>query len=154
MPLDAYDLKLLALLQADGKRPQRQLAEAVNLSPSAVNRRIAALEAQGVISATVAVVEPVAVQRPTTIVVQVTLENERIDLLDAVRRRFVECPQVQQVYYVTGDFDFLLILNVRDMAEYEQLTRALFFASGNVKAFKTSVVMQRAKVSLAVPLPD
>ena len=154
MPLDAYDLKLLALLQADGKRPQRQLAEAVNLSPSAVNRRIAALEAQGVISATVAVVEPVAVQRPTTIVVQVTLENERIDLLDAVRRRFVECPQVQQVCYVTGDFDFLLILNVRDMAEYEQLTRALFFASGNVKAFKTSVVMQRAKVSLAVPLPD
>lgn len=153
MPLDTYDLKLLALLQADGKCPQRQLAEAVNLSPSAVNRRIAALEAQGVITATVAVVEPAAVRRSITIVVQVTLESERIDLLDAVRRRLVDCPQVQQVYYVTGDFDFLLILNVRDMAEYEQLTRELFFAGGNVKAFKTCVVMQRAKVSLAVPLP-
>ncbi|EJD1086053.1 Lrp/AsnC ligand binding domain-containing protein, partial [Salmonella enterica] len=63
---------------------------------------------------------------------------------------FVSCPQVQQVYYVTGDFDFLLVLNVRDMAEYEALTRELFFSSGNIKSFKTIVVMQNAKQEMRV----
>jgi DNA-binding Lrp family transcriptional regulator len=59
---------------------------------------------------------------------------------------------VQQCYYVTGDWDFVLVLLVRDMAEYTRLTRDLFFASNNVKRFKTLVVMKRTKVSLEVPL--
>lgn len=152
MPLDAYDIKLLNLLQVNSKLSQRQLSEAISLSASAVNRRIAALEEQGVIMATVALVDPAAVQRPITIVVEVKLENERLDMLDEVKKRFVDCPQVQQVYYVTGDFDFLLIMNVKDMTEYELLTRELFFVAGNIKEFKTHVAMQRAKVSLHIPL--
>ncbi|PZX26755.1 Uncharacterized HTH-type transcriptional regulator y4tD [Cupriavidus phytorum] len=150
MQLDAYDRKLLRLLQDNNKLSQRQLADAVNLSPSAVNRRIAALEAEGVIVANTAVVDPAQVGKMITVLVEVTLENERLDLLDEVRKRFVDCPQVQQVYYVTGDFDFLLVLAVADMTEYERLTRELFFVSGNVKNFKTHVAMQRAKVSLGV----
>ncbi|MCO4863815.1 Lrp/AsnC family transcriptional regulator [Cupriavidus sp. WGlv3] len=152
MQLDAYDRKLLRLLQDNNKLSQRQLADAVNLSPSAVNRRIAALEADGVIIANTAVVDPAQVGKMITVLVEVTLENERLDLLDEVRKRFVECPQVQQVYYVTGDFDFLLVLAVADMTEYERLTRELFFVSGNVKNFKTHVAMQRAKVSLGVAI--
>lgn len=46
----------------------------------------------------------------------------------------------------------MLVMNVRDMSEYERLTRELFFASGNVRQFKTYVAMQRVKVSLRVPL--
>lgn len=152
MLLDNYDIKLLSLLQADSKTSQRQLSEEVNLSPSAVNRRIAALEAAGVIMTTVAVVDPAAVGRPITILVEVKLESERLDMLDQVKKRFAECSQVQQVYYVTGDFDFMLVINVKDMSEYEKLTRELFFTAGNIKAFKTYVAMQRIKVSLNVPL--
>lgn len=152
MHLDHYDIKLLGLLQTDSKMSQRQLSEAVNLSPSAVNRRIAALESAGVITATVSVVDPTAVGRPITVLVEVKVENERLDLLDEVKKRFATCPQVQQVYYVTGEFDFMLVMNVKDMAEYERLTRELFFTSGNIKAFKTYVAMQRIKVSLSVPL--
>ena len=152
MQLDAYDRKLLRLLQDNNKLSQRQLADAVNLSPSAVNRRIAALEAEGVIVANTAVVDPAQVGKTITVLVEVTLENERLDLLDEVRKRFVDCPQIQQVYYVTGDFDFLLVLAVADMTEYERLTRELFFVSGNVKNFKTHVAMQRAKVSLGVAI--
>lgn len=152
MMLDAYDIKLLSYLQQDSKMSQRQLSEAVNLSPSAVNRRVAALEAAGVITSSVCVVDPDAVGRPITILVEIQLENERLDLLDAVKKRFVSCPQVQQVYYVTGDFDFMLIINVKDMAEYERLTRELFFVSGNIKTFKTYVAMQRLKTSFAIPL--
>ena len=152
MQLDAYDKKLLQLLQHNNKLSQRDLADAVNLSPSAVNRRIAALEAEGVIMANTAVVDPAKVGKHITVLVEVTLENERLDLLDEVKKRFVECPQVQQVYYVTGDYDFLLVLTVTDMTEYERLTRELFFVSGNVKNFKTHVAMQRSKVSLGVSI--
>ncbi|WP_316155098.1 Lrp/AsnC family transcriptional regulator [Cupriavidus sp. BIC8F] len=152
LQLDAYDRKLLHLLQGNNKLSQRELADAVNLSPSAVNRRIAALEADGVITVNTSVVDPAKVGKPITVLVEVTLENERLDLLDEIKKRFVDCPQVQQVYYVTGDYDFLLVLTVSDMTEYERLTRELFFVSGNVKNFKTHVAMQRSKVSLGVSI--
>ncbi len=76
------------------------------------------------IKGSVSLVDASKVGRPITIMVQVTIENERLDLLEEDKQRFVTCPQ--QVYYVTGDFDFLLVINVRDMAEYEALTRELF----------------------------
>ena len=152
MDLDPFDRKILTLLQRDNRMAQRDIAEAVNLSSSSVNRRIAAMEAAGIISANVAVVDPAKVGRPITIIVEITVESERLDLLDAVKRRFVECPQVQQVYYVTGDVDLVLVMNVADMAEYERLTRALFFAGGNVRRFRTLVAMERSKVSLSVSM--
>lgn len=150
--LDSYDRKLLQLLQTNNRMSQRELADAVNLSPSAVNRRIAALEADGVITANTSVVDPAKVGKPITVLVQVKLESERLDLLDEIKKRFVDCPQVQQVYYVTGEFDFLLVLAVADMTEYERLTRELFFVASNVKSFQTHVAMQRAKVSLQVAI--
>lgn len=152
LQLDAYDRKLLQMLQTNNRMSQRELADAVNLSPSAVNRRIAALEADGVITANTSVVDPAKVGKPITVLVQVKLESERLDLLDEMKKRFVDCPQVQQVYYVTGDFDFLLVLAVADMTEYERLTRELFFVAGNVKSFQTHVAMQRAKVNLQVAI--
>lgn len=150
MKLDAWDKKILTLLQCDNRLSQREIADRVNLSPSAVNRRIAALEAAGIISANVSVINASLVGRPITIMVQVKIENERLDLLEETKSRFVKCPQVQQVYYVTGDFDFLLVINVRDMAEYETLTRELFFACGNIKTFNTIVSMQNAKQQMTV----
>lgn len=150
--LDSYDRKLLQLLQTNNRMSQRELADAVNLSPSAVNRRIAVLEADGVITANTSVVDPAKVGKPITVLVQVKLESERLDLLDEIKKRFVDCPQVQQVYYVTGEFDFLLVLAVADMTEYERLTRELFFVASNVKSFQTHVAMQRAKVSLQVAI--
>lgn len=152
MSLDEFDLKILALLQTNNRASQRDIAAAVNLSLSAVNRRIMAMEAAGVIAANVAVVDPAKVGRPITIIVEVTVESERLDLLDAVKRRLAECPQVQQVYYVTGETDFVLVLTVADMAEYVALSRQLFFTEGNVKSFRTLVAMERTKVGLQVPV--
>lgn len=148
--LDAFDLNILALLQRDNRMPQRDIADAVHLSSSAVNRRIAAMEDAGVISRNIAVVDPAKVGRPITIVVEISVENERLDLLDGVKRRLVACPQVQQVYYVTGEVDFVAILTVKDMDEYVGLSRELFFAGGNVKSFRTLVAMERSKVGLEV----
>jgi Lrp/AsnC family transcriptional regulator, leucine-responsive regulatory protein len=148
--LDSFDRKILALLQKDSRMPQRDISEAVHLSASAVNRRIAAMEGAGIIQRNVTIVDPAKVGKPITIIVEVSLENERLDLLDSAKRRFVACPAVQQAYYVTGEVDIVLILQVADMTEYEQLTRELFFAEKNIKSFRTMVAMERCKVSLAV----
>ena len=150
MEIDAYDKKILTLLQKNNRMSQREMADAVNLSASAVNRRIAALENAGIIAKNVSIINPAKVGRPITIIVEVKIENERLDLFEEDKKRFITCPQVQQVYYVTGDFDFLLVINVSDMSEYEQLTKELFFGSSNIKGFKTHVSMQNAKQTLDV----
>lgn len=152
MKLDAFDKKILHFLQQDNRIAQRDLAEKVNLSASAINRRIAAMEKEGVIKGSVAVVDAAQVGRPITVIAEVALANERLDLLTEAKQRFSACPQVQQVYYVTGEFDFLLIFVVRDMAEYEALTQELFFASNNLKSFRTLVAMQQVKQGLTVPV--
>ena len=65
---------------------------------------------------------------------------------------FAHCPQIQQCYYVAGEWDFVLIFAVRNMDQYTELTRELFFSNNNVKRFKTLVSMSRVKVGLEVPL--
>jgi Lrp/AsnC family transcriptional regulator, leucine-responsive regulatory protein len=59
---------------------------------------------------------------------------------------------VQQCYYVTGEMDFILIVNVKDMAEYNEMTRELFFEGGNVKSFQTCVSMENVKTNGPIPL--
>lgn len=93
-----------------------------------------------------------AIGRPLTIIVHVAADNERLDLLDGMKDRFNRCPQVQQCYYVTGEIDFVLIVNVRDMAEYNELTRALFFEGGNVRSFRTCVSMENVKTYGPIPV--
>ncbi|EGG95410.1 transcriptional regulator, AsnC family [gamma proteobacterium IMCC1989] len=85
-----------------------------------------------------------------TFIVMVELERERIDQLDAFRRIVRKEVQVQQCYYVTGEADFTLICTARNMADFEALTQRLFFENANVRRFRTSVVMDRAKVGLSV----
>lgn len=152
--LDAFDLELLALVQRDARTPQAALGSQVNLSTAAVNRRLKQLSEGGVIRQYTAVVDPTAVGYPLTVIVGVEAESERMDLLDDTKRTFAACPEVQQCYYVTGDWDFILIMAVTDMEHYNALTRQLFFASNNVKRFKTFVAMSRVKVGLTVPVGD
>ena len=150
--LDEVDVALLAALQGDARVPQATLGAWVGLSAAAVNRRLRRLMDAGVITRTSAVLAPELLGHPLTVVAQIEVVSEQVDLLDAMEQTFTRCPQVQQCYYVTGEWDFVLVLLVRDMAEYTRLTRELFFAGNNVKRFKTLVVMKRAKVTLDVPL--
>lgn len=151
--LDRFDLAIIGILQKNNTTPQRVIGEAVNLSAPAVQRRIKRLEEAGVIQAHVAVVDPATVGHPITIFVEVEMESERADLIDAAKREFTAAPEVQQCYYVTGEADFILIMLVPTMAAYETVTRRLFFGNNNVKRFRTFVAMDRVKVGLAVPIP-
>ena len=150
--LDHFDLGILDILQRDNLTPQRVIGAAVNLSAPAVQRRIKRMQESGVITGNVAVVNPPSVGQLITFLVEVQVESERIDLLDAAKISFAAAPEVQQCYYVTGDADFILVITVPAMSAYEALTRRLFFENSNVKRFRTLVVMDCVKVGLSIPI--
>ncbi|MDD2130599.1 Lrp/AsnC family transcriptional regulator [Pseudomonas sp. 17391] len=154
MPLDHFDLALLDAVQRDAGTSQLDLGSQVNLSSAAVNRRLKKMTEDGVIRGTVAQVDAQKLGYTLTVIAQVEVENERLDLLDAMKKTFLACPQVQQCFYVAGECDFVLILLVRDMEQYTQLTRELFFQSNNVKRFKTLVSMSNVKTGVFVPTLD
>ena len=151
-PPDDLDRRLLAALQADARLSQSALGARVGLSAAAVNRRLRRLTDDGFITRTTAVLAPELLGSPLTVIAQVEVESEQAEPLDQVQAAFVACPQVQQCYNVTGDCDFILVFLVRDMHQYLELTRELFYADPNVKRFKTLVVLDRTKVTLDVPL--
>ncbi|MEP4195220.1 MAG: Lrp/AsnC family transcriptional regulator [Aliishimia sp.] len=147
---DDFDLAILRILQKDNTVPQRLIGEQVNLSAPSVQRRIKRLEASGIIAAQNAIVDPARLDRALTIVVEVELNVETGGAIDRVKQSFVDAPEVQQCYYVTGEADFVLIIIVQDMSEYEALTQRLFFSNETIKKFKTFVTMDRTKVGLQI----
>ena len=150
--LDSFDLAILKIIQHDNKRPQREIAEAVNLSAAAVQRRIAAMEEVGVIAAHVAQIDPDALALPITAIVEVHLRDERAATVDAAKALFRAAPEVQQCYYVTGGISFVLIIISQDMRAYEALTRRLFSESDLAERFRTLVALDRVKAGMSLPL--
>ncbi|MBM2575641.1 Lrp/AsnC family transcriptional regulator [Jannaschia sp. Os4] len=154
MDLDPHDLTLLRLLQADADRRLDALAAETGLSPATVQRRLRRLRDGGAIDRTVALVDPAAVGAPTTFLVQVELEREQADRIDAFARAARAEPMVQQCWYVTGEADFVLVVLAPDMAAFEAFSRRMFFDDANVRRFRTSVAMRAVKRGLVVPLPE
>jgi len=150
--LDRADLSLLQAVQSNNRLTSEELAGLVNLSPTACQRRLKRLRAKGVIEADVSILSPRAVGRQVTMIVLVSLERERADIVDRFKAAIRNTSEVMIGYYVTGDADFLLIVTARDMEEYEQFTRRFFYENHDIKGFKTMVVMDRVKASFALPI--
>ena len=149
--LDALDRRLLARWQRDTRRSAASLGDEIGLSAAAVQRRLKRLRESGVIEAEVALIDPDAGDAPLGCIVAVDLEREREADLDAVATRMRACAQVQQVYYVTGQADFVLHVVAADMAAYEAFTREHLLADGNVRSFTTHVVLRRIKRGFELP---
>ncbi|ABQ68230.1 transcriptional regulator, AsnC family [Rhizorhabdus wittichii RW1] len=150
--LDSFDRKILRILQRDNMTSQREIAYQVNLSAAAVHRRIHRLHADGIVTANMAVLSPSKIGRPISVIVELEVESERPEELDQVKRSLAAAPEVQQCYYVTGEVDFIVIVSVADMSEYEEITKRLFFANPNIKKFRTYVAMDRVKTSFEMPV--
>ncbi len=150
--MDAFDAHLLQLVQQDNRLTAEQLGAAVGLSPTACQKRLKKLRDNKTIAADIAVLSPTAVGRRLTMVVEVTLERERPEILDEFKETMRATPEVMQCYYVTGNADFILILTARDMKDYEDFTRRFFFQNSNVRRFHTNVVMDSVKVGLSIPV--
>lgn len=150
--LDRYDRAILGILQRDNKTPQRAIAEAVNLSAAAVQRRIAAMEKSGVIVANVAIVDPQAVAATITAIVEVKLRDERAITAARAKALFGQTLEVQQCFYVTGGISFVLVIIAPDMPTYEALTRRLFSENELVVDFRTLIALDRVKTGTAIAL--
>ncbi|MDT8760027.1 Lrp/AsnC family transcriptional regulator [Sphingomonas psychrotolerans] len=150
--LDAFDRKLLALVQRDASRTADALADEVGLSPSAVLRRLKRLRDDGLIIATAAVVDPAKVGRPNFFLAALEIERERPEHIARLRQWLAAEDWVQQVYYVTGTADFMLVVVAPDVAAYDELMSRMMADNPNVRRFTTNVALGVGKRSLFVPV--
>jgi Lrp/AsnC family transcriptional regulator, leucine-responsive regulatory protein len=153
MILDRFDRQLLNLVQDDSAQTAERLAEQVGLSASAIQRRLKRLREEGVIARDVAIVDPRMVGRPTHFVVSVQVEGERPELLAQLREWLTARDQIQQVFYVTGETDFVLIVTAPDTESYDALMSRMIAENPNVRRFTTSVTLSVVKQGLKIPIP-
>ncbi len=150
--MDDFDAKLLNLVQHDSRLTAEKLSAQVGLSATACQKRLKKLRDQGIIARDISVLSADAIGPRLTLIVEVSVEREHPDILDQFKRTMLKSPEVMQCYYVTGNADFIVILTARDMKDYEDFTRRYFFQNSNIQRFRTNVVMDDVKVSLAVPV--
>lgn len=151
--LDSFDKKLLVIVQKDCRISAEVIGQKIGLSTAAVQRRLKRLRENGVIEREVAVVNQNSVGMPMNLIVSVEMEREQANILDEFRQKADKHPNIQQCYYVTGVWDFILLIVVQDMLQFEQISHELFMSDDNIKGFETSVVMGGAKRTLEVPIP-
>ena len=151
-PLDSFDRKLLERVQRDADLSADRLGQDVGLSGSAVLRRLKRLKADGTIVANVAQVDPAKVGRPTFFIVALEVERERPELMSRLRQWLGSEDQIQQVFYVTGSADFILVVTAPDMESYDALMGRLMADNPNIRRFTTNVAMGVSKRGLFVPV--
>lgn len=150
--LDSFDRAILNIVQDNNQLSSHEIGEMVNLSPSAVQRRLRRLRELRVIMADVSMISPAVAGNRVTIIVGVSLEREQLQQRHEFERTVRALPEVMQCYYVTGGADFILVLNVASMEAYAEFTNDVFFTNPNIKSFHTSVAMSTVKFSTRVQL--
>ena len=148
--LDEFDRKLLNFLQRNNRVTAEQLGAKVNLSTSAVQRRITRLRKNKIIKADISIISPDAVGLGITCVVDVTLHLGNSKEIEGFKKLISACPEVMQCYYVTGTYDFVVIVMTRDMKHYEEFSKKYFMDNAHVKQFYTHVVMDKVKEGFSV----
>jgi len=155
--LDAHDWRILSLLQTDASLSNQALAEAVNLSPATCHRRVQRLAQAGVIEKRVAILSPTRLAAWTgwglSALVEVSLDTQTSEALDAFEARAVDEACVQQCWRVSPGPDFVLVIQVADMPAYQEVTRRLFNEDARVRNVRAFFAVKRAKFGTAVPLP-
>jgi Lrp/AsnC family transcriptional regulator, leucine-responsive regulatory protein len=150
--VDSFDAKLLTIVQENNRLTVEEMSRRVGLSASACQRRLSRLRAEGFISADISVLDPRKVGKPLIMVIEVTLERED----PVVTKRFKDAmrknPKVMQCYYVTGEKDFILLVAMRDMEEFNLFQTEFCTENPMVNRFSTSVVVEQVKVNLAIPV--
>jgi len=151
--LDAIDLQLLDLLQTDASLRNQALAERAHVSPATCMRRVRRLEELGAIERRVALLSPERLGAGLTVITELTLDRQGAEHLAAFEQRVAADAAVQQCYQVSPGPDFVLILQVADMAAYHALVQRLFTQDANVRNVKSFFSVHRAKFEPRIALP-
>lgn len=140
--LDATDRRILTVLQRDGRVTNADLAERVNLSPSACHRRVQRLEAEGYIAGFVALLDARRLGRPTTVFVEITLQGQADDLLDAFEREVAKIPDILECHLMAGQADYLIKIMARDTEDFARIHRQYLSRLPGVRQMHSSFALR------------
>ena len=149
--MDDIDRSLLEILQHNATLSIAQMADQVGLSPTPCWKRIQKLEATGVITRRVAIVDPDRVGVGLSVLVSIEAGEHTPKWLESFSRGIGALPEVMEAYRVAGDVDYLLRVAVADMAEYDAFYKKLI-AIAPMKNVTSRFAMERLKHTTAYPL--
>ena len=150
--MDAFDIKLLAALQADGRLTNNDLAEVVGLSASQCSRRRAALEESGVIASYHAHLSAEAIGLAVTAFVEIKLATHSPDNSKRFHKLIAGLDAVQEACSLTGDADYLIKLVVPDLKALSRILSDVFLPHASVQHVRSSIVLDRLKQTSQLPL--
>lgn len=140
--LDRIDLKILRLLQADGRMGNAEIAKRVNTSAATCHRRIQRLFAEGYVTGVRAQIDPHRVEKGTLAIVGVVLDRSTPESFGTFEEAVKKLPVVLDCHIVAGDFDYFLKIRVRDMADFNKLHAQTLLALPGVRQTRTFFVMK------------
>ena len=152
--LDRIDVKILDVLQQDGRLPNQELAERVGLSPSPCLRRLKRLERDGVIQRYTAVVDQAKVGIPVSVFVSVKLERQREDVMERFERAIADYRDVVECYLMTGTRDYLLRVVTEDLSAYERFLKETLTRIDGVASIESSFALKQVKFANALPIRE
>jgi DNA-binding Lrp family transcriptional regulator len=152
MGTDTIDRAILTELQADGRLSNVDLADRVGLSPSACLRRVRSLEHDGTIQRYVALLSEAASGLPQSIFVQITLDSQDQQHLEAFEKMVVTRPEVMECYLMSGAADYLLRVIVRDAADYERLHREFLTHLPGVDRVTSNFALRTVRKKTELPV--
>jgi Lrp/AsnC family leucine-responsive transcriptional regulator len=141
---DSVDRRILNILQKNNRLTNLELSEKAGLSPPTCLKRVRRLRQQKVILADVALLDPSLVKNLCAFV-EVELEQQGEQFQQAFEKKMDRTPEVTQCYMISGDSDFIVVIEVIDMDGYHRLVRRTFTVDTNVRTFRTVFVMNRTK---------
>jgi Lrp/AsnC family transcriptional regulator, leucine-responsive regulatory protein len=148
--LDATDRRILTVLQKQGRITNAELSEVANLSPSACHRRVQRLEEEGYIAGYVALLDTRRMGRPTTVFVEITLQGQADDLLDAFEREVAKVPDILECHLMAGNADYLLKILARDTEDFARIHRQYLSRLPGVRQMHSSFALRRVVETTAL----
>lgn len=152
MTLDRLDVAILDHLQKHGRATAAELGEVVNLSPSPSHRRQKLLEEAGMITGYVALLDQEKVGLPINVFVNIKLANHAAETLRTFERAIEACPEVMEMYEMTGAHDYLLRVVAADVASYEAFLRGRLTTIPGVQAVESAMALKRVVYRTNLPL--
>ncbi|MEP4038247.1 Lrp/AsnC family transcriptional regulator [Pseudophaeobacter sp.] len=149
--MDVVDRKIIAILQAEGRIKMAELSERVGLSPTPCARRVAMLEEAGVISGYSAKVDQAKLGLPVTIFVEVELDNQSTDALQAFERAISKFDQVMECYLMTGTRDILLRVVAQDLSDFDRFLEERLMRVSGIRNTRSSFTLRTMIARRALP---
>ncbi len=150
--VDRIDLKILRVIQKDGRISNLKLAEAVHLSPTAVLERVKRLTRDRYILGYEARLNPAKLGAGLMVFVEVMLDRTVSDVMDAFKAAVLVRPEILECHLVAGGFDYLLKTRVADMGAYRDLLASVIWSLPGVRETRTYTVMEEVKNTSALPV--